>query len=312
MVGNDVRVVARWSFIIALLAATTCPSQAASRFFFSGDGTIDLRRGYSPERIAVRYRDRAGRYDPSALTQIQHFLRSHTDDQIGDVSLRLIELIDFIEDRYNPSKIVLLSGYRSPTYNRLLRQRGTGVARASLHTEGLAADLQFVGVEPRQLWLDLRELQVGGVGLYEQHGSLHIDTGRARFWQPATSRVDDNLSADNARLFARTDFDRYAVLDGALVRLHRPTALPVRVGQHAQLGQNTLELVPVAEDVRLIDGCYVIDQPADRYEFRIVNTTDPPPEGQPLPLRLTTCTPRVGATPAYVESNAVERCPECQ
>ena len=126
------------------------------------------------------------------------------------MSLRLIELLDYVEDRYHPKRLTLVSGYRSPEFNRALRANGRRVAQASLHTEGMAADVQPAGLKLRPLWNALRAEQLGGVGLYAGEGFLHLDTGRARFWEAATSGVDQNLAKENARLFARTDFDRYA------------------------------------------------------------------------------------------------------
>jgi len=37
---------------------------------------------------------------------------------------------------------------------------------------------------------------------------VHVDVGKPRFWEAATSRADEDLSGGNARVFARTDFDR--------------------------------------------------------------------------------------------------------
>jgi hypothetical protein len=81
-------------------------------------------------------------------------------------------------------------------------------AQASLHTEAMAADIMFVGLDMARLWQQLRRLGTGGVGYYRQNKFLHVDTGPPRFWEAATSRVQENLSADNARVFLRTDFDK--------------------------------------------------------------------------------------------------------
>lgn len=275
-----------------------------SRFFFAGDGILDLGHAHFDERVTVRYRDGASGYDPDALARIRHIMRSREDERAGDVSLRLIELIDFVEDRARPERLVLVSGYRSPEFNADLKKRGRQVARASLHTDGLAADLRFVGVDLRRLWLDLRRIEVGGVGFYGDEGFLHLDTGRPRFWEAATSGVSKDLSADNARLFARTDFDRYDNLAGALVSLHGLTALPIRIAKRARQGAHELDLEPTAASVREADGCWVFDDPEIRPELRVV--TSARPDGR-LPIRLATCAPRAGKTPPLVETNSVER-----
>jgi uncharacterized protein YcbK (DUF882 family) len=233
--------------LLALVAVLLHGSAAAgdsSRFFFSGDGGLDLHNAHFDEHLSVRYRDAGGQYDALALAQIERLFRSRSDGASAPVSLRLIELIDFVQDRWRPTRLTLVSGYRSPELNQALRAAGNRVAQSSLHTEGLAADLQPAGVDLQRLWRELRGLEVGGVGLYRKEGFLHIDTGRPRFWEPATSGTEKNLSADNARLLARTDFDRYADLDGAVIRLHAVTALPIRIERTARIGDQPLTLVP--------------------------------------------------------------------
>jgi uncharacterized protein YcbK (DUF882 family) len=300
----------RMPLLLVALCALSFPAagaeavEPAGRFFFSGDGVIDLYNAHFDEHLTVRYRDADGHYDPAALARIEHFFRSRADGKSGPLSLRLIELVDFVQDRYRPLRLTLVSGYRSPELNQTLRSAGHRVAQASLHTEGLAADLQPDGVDLRRLWLDLRALAVGGVGLYQADGFLHVDTGAPRFWEPSTSGVEKNLSADNARLFARTDFDRYADLAGALVRLHAVTALPLRVDRRARIGDRQLIIATVGEGIAADGDCLVIREPAERYEFKVATALSPP--AQRLPIRLHTCAPRIGATPREILTNPVE------
>jgi uncharacterized protein YcbK (DUF882 family) len=278
-------------------------AETGTRFFFSGDGALDLGHAHFDERVAVRYREGASDYDAAALARIRHLMRSREDGRAGEVSLRLIELIDFVEDRARPERLVLISGYRSPEFNANLKNRGRQVARASLHTEGLAADLRFAGVDLHRLWLDLRRLEVGGVGFYGGEGFLHLDAGKPRFWEAATSGVSKDLSADNARLFARTDFDRYDDLAGGLVTLHGLTVFPIRIAARARRGARALDLEATDERVRQVDGCWLFDDPAIRPALRVA--TSGRPEGR-LPIELTTCAPRTGKTPRIVATNPVE------
>lgn len=295
-------------FAIAIaVLSTALPAWAESpaRFYFSGDGMIRLEHAHREETLVVRYRRADGAYDWEAIARLEHFFRSRADGRSGAVSLRLIELLDYIEDRHRPERLTLVSGYRSPEFNAALRADGRRVAQASLHTEGLAADVQFTGLDPRRLWNRLRRAKVGGVGLYPADGFLHLDTGRPRFWEAVTSGVDQNPAKGNARLFARTDFDRYATLDGAVVRLHSVTALPIRVRRTAQLAGHALALAPGDAAVQLDGDCWLIDQPAERYEFTV--TTPLPPPAARAPIRLEICAPRIGATPTEINANPVER-----
>jgi uncharacterized protein YcbK (DUF882 family) len=293
------------SAVVLLAALMTAAAGHSSRFFFSGDGSLTLDHAHFSEQLTVRYRDADGRYDDAALRRIERFFRSRSDGASAPVSLRLIELLDFVADRHRPSRLTLVSGYRSPALNETLRSKGRGVAQSSLHTEGLAADVQPHGVDLRQLWLQLRELRFGGVGLYQDDGFLHLDFGQPRFWEAATSGVEKNVSADNARLFARTDFDRYPDLAGAVVRLHAVTALPIRVQRTALIGERRLTIVPLAAGVAVENDCYVLSEPAERYAFSV--TTAAPPPLEPAPIRLRTCAPRVGATAKEIVTNPVER-----
>lgn len=274
-----------------------------ARFFFSGDGVLALDHAHFAERLHVRFRDAAGQYDPAALARVTRFFRSRSDGQTGPISLRLIELIDFFEDRYRPAALTLVSGYRSPELNADLRGKGRRVAQASLHTEGLAADLHPAGLDLRRVWHDLRALKVGGVGLYARDGFLHLDTGRPRFWEPATAGVEQNLSAGNARMFARTEFDRYEDLRGAIVTLHGVTALPLRIERRARMGGAELILAPGDAAITEEGGCLVIAHPAAAYPLIVTTALAPPPDR--TAIRLHSCAPRIEATPAEIETNPI-------
>jgi uncharacterized protein YcbK (DUF882 family) len=295
----------RWLAVLWVLLAG--PAGAGeSRFYFSGDSTLTLHHAhFAGEVLDVRYRNPDGSYDPAALKQIEHFFRNRTDGHQGRVSLRLIELLAYVQDRYQPKRMTLVSGYRSPEFNQSLRSGGRRVAQASLHTEGMAADVQPAGVKLRRLWNELRAEKLGGVGLYAGEGFIHFDTGQPRFWEAATSGVDKNLAKENARLFARTDYDRYASLDGAVIRLHSVTALPIRIARTAHLGETTLALTAADPAVKADGDCLVFDDPADHYELRVSTPALPP--AQRAPIRLSTCAPRIGATPKEVLTNPVER-----
>jgi uncharacterized protein YcbK (DUF882 family) len=282
------------------------PSAASPpRFFFAGNGRLTLSHAHFAERLDVCYRRADGTYDPTALAQIRHFFRSREDGREAPITLRLVELLGYIQDRFHPRQMTLLSGYRSPAFNADLRAAGQQAAQASLHTEGLAADVAFAGVDLKRLWLQLRQLQAGGAGYYRTGKFLHIDTGRPRFWEETTSRVDENLAAGNARVFARTDFDRYVSLSGALLTLHSVTVFPLRVASQAHLvvegSSIPLRLEPASGTVEG-DGCLSIAGPAAD-ALRVVGAATVAARGH---LVLATCEPRIERTPAEIESNPIE------
>jgi hypothetical protein len=179
-----------------------------------------------------------------------------------------------------------------------------GAAESSLHTQGLAADVMLQGVDLVALWKKLREQRVGGVGLYRDDGYLHIDTGPPRFWEKQTSRVGERLSAENARVFARTEFDNYQSLEGAWLELHSITLYPVSVSTRAKLTG-----YPEAS-IQLRGGggeCIAISEPAERQRIYIESIRNmPQTRGKRTRIRLSSCEPRLGQTPATIETNEIE------
>ena len=81
------------------------------------------------------------------------------------------------------ARIEVVSGYRSPKYNLMLRKKGHQVAKASQHTEGHAVDFRVRGVPTPVLLRYVRSLRRGGVGFYPHSQFVHSDTGPIRFWK---------------------------------------------------------------------------------------------------------------------------------
>ncbi|MBI3785007.1 MAG: DUF882 domain-containing protein [Deltaproteobacteria bacterium] len=287
------------------------------RFFFAGDGHLKLGHAHFNTTLNVQYRRGDGTYDRAALEQISHFFRSRGDNRERSMSLRLIELLSYVQNRYHPRKMVLLSGYRSPEFNAELGAAGQAVAMASLHTQGLASDIAFGGVDLRRLWLSLRELKTGGAGYYRKQNFLHIDTGPPRFWEETTSRVSENLSAGNARMFVRTDFDRYDDLAGAVLSLQSVTTLPLRIAPQAHLvGRHGVQALALAGRGSIArDGdCLMINSPAEAYELQVLSAslnvegTGDAEAARPH-LAIDTCEPRIERTPLTARSNPIELSP---
>ena len=275
-------------------AVVVAATVAAPRFFLAGDGTLALVSAHSGAQATVTYRRADGTYDPEALAKIRHVLRSR-DGAEGDVALRFVELLGWVYAERGKQPLRIQSGYRSPTYNEAIRSRGAKAAGGSLHTEGLAADVVFPAKELRPLWMKIRGLECCGAGYYQKNGFLHLDVGRPRFWEPATSKVEENLSAGNARLFARTEFDRYTPGEPVVVLLHALTAPPVLIANDATLVDGD-RVRPVRIEG---DGCIEVAEHGVR--LRAVDV--PAVERGRLVLR--TCTPRVERTPESVETNPI-------
>src|SRR5437899_1848036 len=259
-------------------------------------------RAHTRERAEVRYRRADGTYDQAAIARIRRAFRSSGDDGEGRASLRLIEVLSWVQKTSRVRPLTLMSGYRSPGYNEGLRAKGMRAAGGSLHTEGLAADVAFPRAVLRPLWMKVRALDCCGAGYYAKEGFLHIDVGQPRFWEPSTSRVEENLSAGNARLFARTEFDRYAKGEEIVVALHAMTVPPVRVGREGEFGVAQQGAASGTLDAGGTpgDGCVELD--ASRATVRLRGM---PGAGRGT-LRLAICEPRPERTPTVVETSVIE------
>ena len=76
----------------------------------------------------------------------------------------------------------VISGYRTPATNAMLRRRSNGVARRSYHTKGKAIDIRLPGYDTHRLRNAALSLRSGGVGYYRNSNFVHVDTGPVRTW----------------------------------------------------------------------------------------------------------------------------------
>lgn len=144
------------------------------------DGFLALYNIHTEETLAATYR--VGRtYDPKALDAINRLLRCHYTNEVKPVDVGVLDLLCGIKDRYGAERqIHVISGYRSPAYNALLRKQGHHVAGGSYHLRGLAVDFALPGVGNHELFLAARSFSAGGVGNYPEF--VHIDVGPVRSW----------------------------------------------------------------------------------------------------------------------------------
>ena len=222
----------------------TVQSADISRYVYSGDGRIRLTSKKNGASFTGRYRSAPGRYDPQALERIHGVFGAPFDSRQMRISLRLVEFLDYLEDHLRPGAwITLTSGYRSPEYNRNLRQKGALAAKASLHQYGMAVDLIMEGVPAKRIWQYVKNLGFGGAGYY--HGqTVHLDVGPARSWDETTSGVGTGISDDNKLIGIITHYDRYLPGEDLILRFIRMTAFPIGV-------QADFELVSLSEGVVL-------------------------------------------------------------
>jgi hypothetical protein len=119
----------------------------------------------------------------AVTSRFHEFLRDYTTNQATHMDARLIGVLERVALRFSPGRIEVVSGYRSPKYNLMLRKKGREVAKSSQHSEGNAVDFRIRGVPTRRLLNFVKSLRVGGVGYYPHSEFVHSDTGRIRFWK---------------------------------------------------------------------------------------------------------------------------------
>jgi uncharacterized protein YcbK (DUF882 family) len=201
-------------------------TKMTNRYFLSGDGTVSLTNAKTNRSARIHYRHEDGTYPQEARQEIDGLFGVSTDS--GDhISLRLVSALDYVEDQFD-LPIVVISGYRSEEYNGNLRAKGGGAAKASLHIEGMAADIKVRKNLAKKIWESVKEMRCCGIGFYGGD-SVHIDTGPARYWTQATSKVRTNISENNKQIMVRTDQDIYRAGEKVEVKLARITAYPVNL-----------------------------------------------------------------------------------
>lgn len=124
-----------------------------------------------------------GQYIPDSLVEINRILRDYRTGDIYEIAPKLLDMLCELRSRLDTNEpFELISGYRSPATNAMLRSQGHGVAENSLHTKGMAADIRVPGQSLALLRRTAIGLQAGGVGYYPESQFVHVDIGRIRTW----------------------------------------------------------------------------------------------------------------------------------
>ena len=122
-----------------------------------------------------------GSYIESALDDINRFLADFRTGDVTNIDPKLLNLIVAIRESLGSTGTYeVISAYRSPKTNNLLRSRSSGVAKNSQHLRGTAIDVRLDDVSNEALRDAALAMQQGGVGYYPDF--VHIDTGRVRHW----------------------------------------------------------------------------------------------------------------------------------
>jgi len=137
---------------------------------------------HTGETLRIVYFEQ-GEYVPGALLKVNYFFRDFRANEIKSIDPRLLDLLHRINRALDTSlPFNLISGYRSPVTNAWLASQSEGVARHSLHMDGMASDINVQGRSLALLQTVALAMRGGGVGYYPRSDFVHVDTGRVRRW----------------------------------------------------------------------------------------------------------------------------------
>jgi Uncharacterized protein conserved in bacteria len=194
---------------ILLFAGFTHADQQPNRFFLMGSGSLHLKNLRNNREAKVNLLNKDGSFNTEAFSKVDVVFDFPAAETGEHVSARLLFMLSYFVDRMAPGKVVHIeSAYRSPEYNQRIRENGNNVARTSTHQDGIALDFWLPGVSGKRLWKTIKAKNCGGVGHYGGK-IVHLDAGRPRFWEAATSGTRSKEPDYNRNLYLSTEFDRY-------------------------------------------------------------------------------------------------------
>ncbi len=176
---------------VALAAALVTPGFAPPVEAAGQTRTLKLYFIHTQEKAQITFK-RNGRYDAKGLQEINRFLRDWRRNEPTKMDPRLLDLVwEVYQKSGSRDYIHVVSAYRSPATNGMLRSRSKGVAKKSQHMLGKAMDFYLPDVKLKTLREIGVKFQVGGVGYYPTSGSpfVHMDVGGVRAW-PRMSRAE--------------------------------------------------------------------------------------------------------------------------
>ena len=168
--------------VLAAIVLVAGPLAPLDQAFSVDERRLSFYHTHTQKTLDITY-EVGGEYSDSALDEINEFL---ADFRTGDQILMDRDLLDLIYDVRaslgSEDAFEVISAYRSPKTNEMLRSTSGGVAKKSQHLLGKAIDVRLRGVPTEALRDAALALQRGGVGYYEESDFVHMDTGRVRRW----------------------------------------------------------------------------------------------------------------------------------
>jgi uncharacterized protein YcbK (DUF882 family) len=166
----------------AALGLTCFPFPAFSHVGSPAKRELRFHHLHTGENVSTVYWAE-GRYLDEPLAEIDWLLRDFRTDEVKPIDRELLDLLFMVRQGLDSSgAFQVISGYRSPATNQMLAKQSKGVARKSLHMQGMAIDVNLPGRSLGRVRRVATALKRGGVGYYPKPGFVHLDVGRVRTW----------------------------------------------------------------------------------------------------------------------------------
>ena len=173
----------RRNVLKALFSTALAALPGATRLTFSNDDRqLTFYHTHTHKRLDIVF-FRNGKFVEPAMNEIDDFLGDFRTGDVIAMDPDLLNLLfDIRESLGSTGTYEVISAYRSPKTNEMLRSKGGGVASNSQHLTGKAIDVRLTDIDTAQLRDAAIAAAKGGVGYYHQSDFVHIDTARVRRW----------------------------------------------------------------------------------------------------------------------------------
>jgi len=190
---------------VAALALTFSTTSLQSVIANGDTRSISMFHTHSKESITVTFKVN-GRYDEAGLAKLNSFLRDWRNHRETKMNPHLFDILwEVNRDTGGKEPIQIISAFRSPETNEMLRSRSNGVAKHSQHILGNAIDFRIPGVALADLRAAGLRLQRGGVGFYPGSEFVHMDTSTIRHWPRMTRDQLVRVFPDGKTVHVPTD-----------------------------------------------------------------------------------------------------------
>jgi uncharacterized protein YcbK (DUF882 family) len=197
-----------WALFAPLLICVGVASNSTESAIANGETrTINLSDAHTNEAGAFTYMVN-GVYDSTVLEKLNWFMRDWRHDEKTNIDPKLFDILwEVYRESGSTQPVDVLSGYRSPETNAMLRRRSRQVAEHSQHILGKAMDAHFLDVPTAKIRDIAMRLQAGGVGFYPTGNTpwVHLDAGSVRYWPRMSHDQIARLFPDGKTVFIPSD-----------------------------------------------------------------------------------------------------------